>query len=1319
MGVPAFYRWLQEKYPKIVIDMLEKRMVVVDGIVIPLDLKEPNPNGVEYDNLYIDMNGLIHPCSHPEDREPPKTETEMYQNVTKYVDRLFAAVRPRRLVYLAIDGVAPRAKMNQQRSRRFRAAADAKERKKALEEVIEEMKMLGHIIPPERAESWDSNVITPGTEFMEKLSDYIWFYVLERINKDPAWKSIKVVFSDASEPGEGEHKIMDFIRTERSQPGYDANQKHILHGLDADLIMLALATHEVHFTILREQVFFGKRERDKPKSDAQMLLDEQCDVNGYAVSAKHPEDEWVYSKPLQCLRIYVLREYLANEFLCLQGSLPFTYDLERIIDDFVFLCFFVGNDFLPHLPSLDIRDGAIDFLIEVYKEILPALGDYLTSQGGIVNLSKVDVILGRVGEIEDEVFRRRRMAEEDENRRKKSNRQQGGPGRPGGGRSGPRPGPIANPILREPYSASHGISGTKFLQASMNTTMRVGLSREGTSSGVVTSSSITSDSSRMTTKGDSKDNGNAKANSLAAAELKKAMMKKQSTFNTLLHVLEDDTTGVTSGKRILENISINETEEVEADLGELSMPPVKYLKLETVEKNKITSERIDHSDDTAMTVTVKEEDDSLQVEQTTTTSSTSIPSDFINILVRDTGFAEMKEEDLEQEQENAEEQEEEVELTDSLEAIVPLLPPILATAVVVGQSDSTTSGEHQSVQKVIKDKLKERQDLKLDGLYESSRVEDPIRLHEEGWKQRYYEDRHKKTDLQHGGGKDRMCATYVEGLCWVFKYYYQGCPSWNWYYPFHYAPFASDLRNIDRIPIEFTLSKPFKPLEQLLAVLPPESAHALPESIRWLVTEERSPIYDIYHTEAELDPNGKHLPWLWVLLLPFIEEDRITSSIQLCEQDMTKADIKKNSFGNTLFFIHINHPLTTMLPLASTSTDLSSSTTTTTSSITISDEKNNFILDISNLYVLFNPIQGQGIAGILTAPIHSRVAAIYSRIISPGYISDIVKNEVLCLGFAMPHPRPHLSCILTSARLVPAHLTQSDLVSKRPPRLNRGFNLLDLHTKPIDDNMIQSSRGGRGYDQTMAYRSHSAGSVHTRFDSTSADGYSHPPGRYPGSGNSYQGGGGYYQTREQSLGPPYAAAGRGMMTPHWATTSQQPYDGYYGGPPRAVGQFPYARPAFVDPPQRMIHASLGLALHPPSGYHNQQRAQQQQQYQQPPYSYHQQQQQPPRHQSYAPQQQQQQQYQTSGPPRYAAGAPRQASAYSWLQGTPTVAPRSTPVPDMQSMQMQMAQGSSLARGLTPSSVGRGLPPFQPTVVASQGTGSIGGANRDPRLKYKK
>ncbi len=220
-----------------------------------------------------------------------------------------------------------------------------------------------------------------------------------------------MVFSDSSEPGEGEHKIMSFIRQQRSQPGYDPNQHHVLHGLDADLIMLALATHEPRFTILRELVTFGRRDKERKEAKIkarQAAQDALCTARSGG-DVEFREDFSL--KPLVMLRIWVLREYLMVEFSCLQRTLPFPFDFERIIDDFVFLCFFVGNDFLPHLPSLDIRDGALDFLQNTYKSILPSIGDYLTRDSGSVNLSAVSVIMAEVGDIEDEVFRRRHAAE--------------------------------------------------------------------------------------------------------------------------------------------------------------------------------------------------------------------------------------------------------------------------------------------------------------------------------------------------------------------------------------------------------------------------------------------------------------------------------------------------------------------------------------------------------------------------------------------------------------------------------------------------------------------------------------------------------------------------------------------------------------------------------------------------------------------------------------------------------------------------------------------------------------------------------------------
>ena len=61
----------------------------------------------------------------------------------------------------------------------------------------------------------------------------------------------------------------------------------------------------------------------------------------------------------------------------------FRFNLERIIDDFVFFCFFIGNDFLPTLSALDIAEGSLDKLIDFYKKLLPEMEDYITDQGVI------------------------------------------------------------------------------------------------------------------------------------------------------------------------------------------------------------------------------------------------------------------------------------------------------------------------------------------------------------------------------------------------------------------------------------------------------------------------------------------------------------------------------------------------------------------------------------------------------------------------------------------------------------------------------------------------------------------------------------------------------------------------------------------------------------------------------------------------------------------------------------------------------------------------------------------------------------------------
>lgn len=145
-GIPKLFRWLVDLYP-IVIES------VGEGF---------NSNAMTVDNFYLDMNGIIHTCTHSNnDKLIALNEKEMFQRIFAYTDRLYKLVKPSKLMFLAVDGVAPRAKMNQQRSRRFRSS---KEREVLLAEFISREGKL----PDE--ESFDSNCITPGTEFLYKLS---------------------------------------------------------------------------------------------------------------------------------------------------------------------------------------------------------------------------------------------------------------------------------------------------------------------------------------------------------------------------------------------------------------------------------------------------------------------------------------------------------------------------------------------------------------------------------------------------------------------------------------------------------------------------------------------------------------------------------------------------------------------------------------------------------------------------------------------------------------------------------------------------------------------------------------------------------------------------------------------------------------------------------------------------------------------------------------------------------------------------------------------------------------------------------------------
>jgi 5'-3' exoribonuclease 1 len=257
--------------------------------------------------------------------------------------------------------------MNQQRSRRFRSA---KEAEISASEMLAQGKKMSDIL--ESKTRFDSNCITPGTDFMLKLSLAMQKWVEFKMQTDEVWKTgANVIVSGPDVPGEGEHKVMDFLREAKarslqdaSYPHYAPNWTHVLYGLDADLIMLGLVTHEPNFMLLREKmsVVMAGRGRNKYRKKKDML-----DYN---------------ENDFEILELSGLRQMLALQFrkFADAGQLKVKFDLERVIDDFVFMCMLVGNDFLPHCPHLEIDTGALSMMMSNYVDLLPEWGGYLTNK---------------------------------------------------------------------------------------------------------------------------------------------------------------------------------------------------------------------------------------------------------------------------------------------------------------------------------------------------------------------------------------------------------------------------------------------------------------------------------------------------------------------------------------------------------------------------------------------------------------------------------------------------------------------------------------------------------------------------------------------------------------------------------------------------------------------------------------------------------------------------------------------------------------------------------------------------------------------------
>jgi hypothetical protein len=303
MGVPGFFAWILKNY---------KKSNMITNVSKNNDLKD------NVSNIFLDLNCLIHPqCfailfENKELKNIDRLETKMINQVIKYLDEIINLVNPSELIYIAIDGVAPMAKIKHQRTRRFKSVKDNETKNNIRKK---------HNIPEENL--WSNACITPGTIFMEKLTKSIINYINH--NKQNNNKKRKVIFSTSNTPAEGEHKILQYIRNN------NITGNSVIYGLDADLLFLSLSTHNENIYLIRESQELGK--------EAETSTDATAKFNYVSIDI---------------LRTCILQEMVFRiadegdekmENKIIDNSINF-------INDFIFICFLLGNDFVPNIVSV-------------------------------------------------------------------------------------------------------------------------------------------------------------------------------------------------------------------------------------------------------------------------------------------------------------------------------------------------------------------------------------------------------------------------------------------------------------------------------------------------------------------------------------------------------------------------------------------------------------------------------------------------------------------------------------------------------------------------------------------------------------------------------------------------------------------------------------------------------------------------------------------------------------------------------------------------------------------------------------------------------
>jgi len=193
---------------------------------------------------------------------------------------------------------------------------------------------------------------------------------------------------------------MQYIRDKRALPDYNPNHRHCMVGQDADLIMLALATHEPHFILLREVIDFNQNMRFGSARQTVMRQTKECQFQLLHLSVLREYVELDLSMPIKNSR-----DTPEQAIARVAAWTPKKLDRERLIDDFILLTFLVGNDFLPHLPTLDIGEHAFDTIFNAYKTSLVCHDfDYLVEKGELRNFAQLEKVFSLIGEQEAEIL---------------------------------------------------------------------------------------------------------------------------------------------------------------------------------------------------------------------------------------------------------------------------------------------------------------------------------------------------------------------------------------------------------------------------------------------------------------------------------------------------------------------------------------------------------------------------------------------------------------------------------------------------------------------------------------------------------------------------------------------------------------------------------------------------------------------------------------------------------------------------------------------------------------------------------------------------